>query len=148
MTRLTKDQAYIGLLSYYDMADKRAVIKNAGQAAALDKSDLATPAERFAIAYVDFHSQVCNGGLTQWLHNCQPCEQDVDFLRRHLSRMSAMSAPAKEALTILDEVKRSQNLNGWQEPEDEEALDGLDTRYYAISDALTVDAAYYAASLS
>jgi hypothetical protein len=95
--------------------------------------------ERFAVAVLEMHSQVCNGGFQQYLDNAYADPDTLSFLDRALKKM--LSPAASAVRDILASFANLCDEIDWELPADEDefeavtdAFDPMDTAYYALSD--------------
>lgn len=97
--------------------------------------------DRHLLVLQGLHSQVCNGGFAQWIDNGY-LNRDGPTLTLALTRMgegldrhdnaclTTVSALVDRAVRLIANVSDPENLND----EDYEALDALDTAFYAVGD--------------
>lgn len=105
--------------------------------------DWVGPLTRQAVALCALHSQVCNGGFSQWITNGY-ARSDGAEVRRALeimSRSQGEDGPSKITLrAVITALEAGEEPHAEDEFEDWSArLDALDGPFYAITDGFLAD---------
>lgn len=116
--------------------------------------------ERKAVILGNFHYQVCNGGLQQWVDNGYASSAGVDLLSLldeiGTETAKKVSEIVKKVLEHVDLTAASTGwgdywLEGWdgeEEPEHILEVQALDTPYYDLSDVFTEEVERYLVGLT